>query len=244
MAVSAHVRDYLAMAGPEILAPSRHVPALRKYYDALFAAYGPQHWWPGRSRFEIIVGAILTQHTAWSNVEPVIRKLRHEKVLSPTRMRLVPLPRLQKLIRSSGFFRQKARNLKAFVSFLFSEYSGSLNKMFRAPTPRLREQLLAIRGIGPETADSILLYAGRHPVFVIDAYARRLLERHQLAEPRHSYEHLRTLFECSVPRDVALYNEFHALIVRAGKDHCRAKNPRCSECPLRAFLPVSAFAHL
>ena len=173
-----------------------------------------------------------------------MRNLRRKKLLSPTRIRLVALPRLESLIRSSGFFRQKARNLKAFVNFLFAEYSGSLNKMFRAPTSRLREQLLAIRGVGPETADSILLYAGKHPVFVIDAYARRLLERHQLAEPRHSYEHLRTLFESNLPRDVALYNEFHALIVRAGKDHCRAKNPRCSECPLRAFLPVTTFAHL
>jgi len=244
MATSAHFGDYLAMAGPEILAPAPTAPALREYYDALFAAYGPQHWWPGQSRFEIIAGAILTQHTAWSNVEPAIRNLRREKLLSPVPMRLVPLARLQYLIRSSGFFRQKARNLKAFVDFLFSEYSGSLNKMFRAPTGRLRDQLLGVRGIGLETADSILLYAGKHPVFVIDAYARRLLERHRLAEPRHAYEHLRSLFERSLPRDVDLYNEFHALIVRVGKDHCRAKNPSCNDCPLRDFLPVSAFANL
>jgi endonuclease III related protein len=217
---------------------------LRRYYDALFSAHGPQSWWPGRSRFEVIVGAILTQNTSWANVEPAIRNLRRERLLSPAAMRAVPLARLQALIRSSGYFRQKARRLKAFTEFLFSHYDGSLSKMFRNPTPLLRAQLLAVHGIGPETADSILLYAGEHPVFVIDAYTRRLLERHQLAEPGHSYEELRSFFEQNLPADPALYNEFHALIVRTGKEHCRAQEPRCGQCPLREYLPSRAAAEL
>src|SRR6266481_5495424 len=161
---------------------------LRTYYDALFAAHGPQHWWPGRSAFEVIVGAILTQNTAWTNVEPAIRNLRREKLLTPRAMESVSLVRLAQLIRSSGYFRQKARKLKYFVHFLRSEYGGSLHRMFRAPTAVLREDLLSVHGIGPETADAILLYAGGHPVFVVDGYTRRLLERHELAMPAQSYE--------------------------------------------------------
>src|SRR6266481_506318 len=211
--------------------------ALRAYYDALFAAHGPQHWWPGRSAFEVIVGTILTQNTSWNNVEPAIRKLRREKLLTPRAMEAVPLARLAKLIRSSGYFRQKARKLKCFVRFLRSEYGGSLNRMFRSPTAVLREKLLTVHGIGPETADAILLYAAKHPVFVVDAYTRRMLERHGLAEPTHSYEEIRQLFERSLPSDVSLYNEFHALIVRNGKEYCRTSNPRCSECHLHSILP-------
>jgi endonuclease-3 related protein len=210
---------------------------LRDYYDTLFAALGPQRWWPGRTAFEVIVGAILTQNTSWSNVEPAIGNLRRAKLLTPRAIEAVPLGRLAKLIRSSGCFRQKAKKLKAFVRFLREEHEGSLVKMFGTPTEVLREQLLDVHGIGPETADAILLYAGRHPVFVVDAYARRMLERHQLAEPKHSYEELRHVFERSLPADAPLYNEFHALIVRAGKDYCRATNPRCEECPLVHFLP-------
>jgi endonuclease-3 related protein len=203
----------------------------------LFAALGPQHWWPGRTAFEIIVGAILTQNTSWSNVELAIRNLRLAKLLTPRAIEDVPVGRLAALIRSSGYFRQKARKLKAFVRFVRREHKGSLVKMWRTPTAILRDQLLGVHGIGPETADSILLYAGRHPVFVVDAYARRMLERHHLAEPKHSYEEVRQLFERSLPADVPLYNEFHALIVRTGKDYCRASNPRCEECPLVHFLP-------
>jgi endonuclease-3 related protein len=217
---------------------------LRMYYDALFAAHGPQHWWPGRTAFEIIVGAILTQNTSWSNVETAIRNLRREKLLTPRAIEDVSFTRLALLIRSSGYFRQKAKKLKCFVGFLQSEYGGSIARMFRAPTAVLREKLLSVYGIGPETADSILLYAGKHPVFVVDAYTRRLLERHQLAVPTQGYEEIRRLFERSLPGEAALYNEFHALIVRTGKEYCRTSNPRCSECPLHAFLPHATQASL
>ena len=212
-------------------------PILRDYYDALFTSFGPQHWWPGRTSFEIIVGAILTQNTSWSNVELAMKNLRRNKLLTPNTIEAVPFRRLATLIRSSGYFRQKAKKLKAFVSFLRAEHQGSLVKMFRTPNEVLRQQLLGVHGIGPETAASILLYAGRYPVFVVDAYARRMLERHRLASPKHSYQDLRQFFERNLPADVPLYNEFHALIVRTGKDYCRASNPRCAECPLHRFLP-------
>ena len=215
---------------------------MREYFDALFAAYGPQHWWPGRTPFEVIVGAILTQNTSWTNVEPAIKNLRRERLLTPRAIENVAFARLARLIRSSGYFLQKAKKLKAFVRFLRLEYRGSLAAMFRTPTPMLREQLLAVHGIGPETADSILLYAGEHPVFVVDAYTRRILERHNLAEPKHSYEELRRLFEHSLSADAALYNEFHALIVHTGKRHCRAREPRCSECALKHLLPERSAA--
>jgi endonuclease-3 related protein len=212
-------------------------PILRNYYDALFAAHGRQHWWPGRTPFEIIVGAILTQNTSWTNVEPCIKSLRQEKLLTPRAIAAVSSGRLAGLIRSSGYFRQKAKKLKAFVRFLRNEYQGSLAKMFRAPTLVLREHLLAVHGIGPETGDSILLYAAGRPVFVVDAYARRILERHGLTETKHRYEDIRRLFELSLPADAPLYNEFHALIVHTGKRYCRPRDPRCAECALKSLLP-------
>lgn len=212
-------------------------PPLRDYFESLFAAFGPQHWWPGRTPFEVIVGAILTQNTSWTNVERAIENLRCERLLTPRAIEKTSLARLARLIRSSGYFRQKARKLKAFVRYLRRDHQGSLAKMFRTSTAALRVELLGVHGIGPETADSILLYAGQHPIFVVDAYTRRMLERHQLAGSKHSYDEIRQLFEHNLPRDVPLYNEFHALIVRIGKDYCRASNPRCEACPLRRFLP-------
>jgi endonuclease III related protein len=209
----------------------------RAYYDALFAAHGPQHWWPGRTPFEIIVGAILVQNTSWTNVATAIEHLRRAKLLTPLAIENVSTPRLQRLIRSSGYFRQKTKKLKAFVRFLRCEYQGSLSKMSRVPTQTLRDQLLAIHGIGPETADSILLYAAKHPVFVVDTYTRRILERHGHPHARLGYEDVRQLFERNLPPDLALYNEFHALIVYAGKHFCRPRNPRCRECPLKLLLP-------
>jgi len=213
---------------------------LHKYFLALFEAHGPQHWWPGRSRFEIIVGAILTQSTSWANVEGAIANLRNARLLTPPAIHDIPAAKLASLIRPSGYFRQKAKKLKAFVDFLFDDYSGSLSRMFRTPTAQLREQLLAVHGIGPETADSILLYAGEHPVFVIDAYTRRILERHALADSKRSYEDLRGLFETTLPRDTQLFNEYHALIVHTGQNFCRRSVTRCNECPLKPFLPASA----
>jgi endonuclease-3 related protein len=213
-------------------------PPLRAYYDALFAAYGPQNWWPGRTRFEVIVGAILTQNTSWTNAAKAITNLRREKLLTLSGMETVSGARLASLIRSSGYFRQKAKKLKAFVRFVRAEYNGSLNRMFRVPTSVLRNQLLAVHGIGPETADCILLYAGKHPVFVVDAYTRRILERHGVIHPKSSYEEIRQSFERSLGPDGRLYNEFHALIVHAGKTHCVAGHPRCDECALKPLLPI------
>ena len=216
----------------------------RAYYDALFAAHGAQHWWPGRTPFEIIVGAILVQNTSWTNVATAIEHLRRARLLTPRAIEKISTPRLQRLIRSSGYFRQKTKKLKAFVRFLRREYQGSLSKMFRAPTQTLRDQLLAIHGIGPETADSILLYAAKHPVFVVDAYTRRILERHGHPLARLGYEDVRQLFERNLPPDVALYNEFHALIVHTGKHSCRPRDPRCGECPLKPLLPEALPATL
>jgi endonuclease III related protein len=212
-------------------------PVLREYFEALLDAHGPQSWWPGRTAFEVIVGAILTQNTSWNNVEAAITNLQREKLLTPRGIENVPPGKLRRLIRSSGYFRQKTKTLKAFVAFLRREYQGSLARMFRVPTATLREQLLDVRGIGPETADSILLYAGQHRVFVVDAYARRVLERHGLTNGKPGYEDIRQLFERSLPADATLYNEFHALIVHTGKHFCRARAPRCEECALKMFLP-------
>jgi len=220
--------------------PDATLPGVfRSYFDALLAAYGPQHWWPGRTRFEIIVGAILTQNTSWANVERAIRNLRAARLLSPAAIRSAPSAKLALLLRPSGYFRQKTKTLKSFVKFLHDAHGGSLTRLFASPRQVLRDQLLSLRGIGPETADSILLYAGKHPVFVVDAYSRRILERHGLSLPRAHYEELRALFQASLPSDHQLFNEFHALIVHVGKNYCRPSNPRCSECSLSRFLPQS-----
>ena len=214
------------------------LPVLPQYFDALFQAHGEQHWWPGQTPFEVIVGAILVQNTSWLNVERAIANLHQAKLLTPSAMQKVSQSRLARLIRSSGYFRQKASKLKAFVSFLRKNHHGSLASMFRTPTATLREHLLGVHGIGPETADSVLLYAGNHPVFVVDAYTRRILQRHGLATGKESYEALRSLFEKSLPTDPQLFNEFHALIVLTGKNHCRTRAPFCSQCALRPLLPL------
>jgi endonuclease-3 related protein len=220
---------------PSLFLGARQSP-LATFFDALFAAHGEQHWWPGRTAFEIIVGAILVQNTAWANAAHAIANLRAARLLTPAAMEKVPLARLSRLVRPSGYFRQKALRLKAFVRFLRENYGGSLDAMFRTPTEPLREKLLQVHGIGPETADSILLYAGNHPVFVVDAYTRRILERHGLARDKESYEEVRGRFEQSLPNDPQLFNEYHALIVHVGKHHCRKRAPVCSSCALRPFL--------
>ena len=210
--------------------------ALHSYFETLSRTIGPLGWWPARTPFEVIVGAILTQNTAWTNVEVAIANLRRERLLTPRAIERVPVQHLAKLVRPSGYFRQKAKKLKAFVRFLQSEYGGSLARMFRTPTLELREQLLGVFGIGPETADSILLYAGGHPVFVVDSYTHRILGRHGLASEKPDYEATRSLFETNLPRDPRLYNEFHALLVNVGKHWCRPREPRCAECPLGTHL--------
>ncbi len=213
---------------------------LLAYFETLSGALGPMHWWPARTRFEVIVGAILTQNTAWSNVERALINLRRERLLTPLAMERVSSTRLAQLVRPSGCYRQKTRKLKEFVKFLRREYGGSLRRMFRTPTLTLREQLLAVHGIGPETADSILLYAGGHAIFVVDAYTHRILERHGLHAGKPDYRRIQALVEFSLPREPRAYNEFHALLVKVGKRWCRTKNPRCEECPLRAHLPVDS----
>lgn len=203
-------------------------------------ALGPMRWWPAETPFEVIVGAILTQSTSWANVERAIANLRSARMLTPSAISKAQMSRLSALVRPSGYFRQKAKKLKAFVRFLQEEYGGSLDRMFDTPTAELREKLLSVHGIGPETADSILLYAGDHAVFVVDAYTHRMFERHGITAGKPDYERVRAMVEASLPPDPQLFNEFHALIVNTGKNWCRKSNPRCSECPLRNLLPVTS----
>jgi endonuclease-3 related protein len=211
-----------------------------RYYEVMSGAMGPMRWWPAETPFEVIVGAILTQSTAWGNVERAIANLRAARLLTPAAMLRVRTARLAALVHPSGYFRQKAKKLKAFVRFLRSAYGGSLIRMFRTPTLELRERLLSVHGIGPETADSILLYAGNHPVFVVDAYTHRIFGRHGITDGKRDYEKVRTFIESSIPRQPELFNEFHALIVNTGKNWCRKSVPRCEQCPLRALLPANS----
>lgn len=168
---------------------------LRNHYETLYRRWGPQHWWPAGTQFEVIVGAYLTQNTAWTNVERALANLRQEGALSLDGVRNMKLSRLERLVRPSGYFRQKAQRLKTFVKFLDDRYAGSLDAMFSQPTEKLREELLSLNGVGPETADSILLYAGNHPVFVVDAYTRRMLDRHGILAEKTDYEEIRKLFQ-------------------------------------------------
>jgi endonuclease-3 related protein len=213
---------------------------LLRYYDAMSGALGPMRWWPAQTPFEVIVGAILTQSTAWGNVERAIANLRTARMLTPSAMLRARPSQLAALVRPSGYFRQKAKKLKAFVRFLQAGYGGSLRRMFLAPTLELREKLLSVHGIGPETADSILLYAGNHPVFVVDAYTHRIFGRHGITEGKPDYEKVRAFVETSIPRRAELFNEFHALIVNTGKNWCRKSAPRCEGCPLRPLLPANS----
>lgn len=200
-------------------------------YKILYREFGAQHWWPGDTPFEVIVGAILTQNTAWTNVSKAIDNLKKEGYLLPNALYSLPLPKLAKLIRPSGYYNIKAKRLKEFLNFLFIEYNGSLERMFKGNLSDLRKKLLEIKGIGPETADSILLYAGCYPVFVIDAYTKRILSRHSIITDGIDYHSLQGLFMDNLPKDVDLYNEYHALIVKTAKDFCK-KKPLCDLCPL------------
>lgn len=212
---------------------------LRRYYKLLYGRFGPQHWWPGRTRFEVILGALLTQNTAWSNVEKAIRNLRREASLSPAGLARVPAPRLARLLRPSGYFRQKTRAVRGFLHYLNNHYHGSLDRLLVRPTGELRSELLSLRGIGPETADSILLYAAGRPVFVIDAYTRRILSRHGLADESASYTELQDFFHRHLPADARLFNEYHALLVAVGKNYCHVRHPDCAACPLGTELEAA-----
>jgi endonuclease III related protein len=200
-------------------------------YDAMFQHFGPQFWWPGETPFEIIVGAILTQNTNWKNVEKAILNLKQAKCLTPQKLHKLPFPKLVQLIRPAGYFNVKAKRLKHFMTFLFKEYGGDLHKMEREELSVLREKLLGVNGIGPETADSILLYAFHKPVFVIDAYTKRFMHRHGLIEADEDYHTVQKRFHDIIQADAKLYNEYHAMIVRLGKDYCKTKE-QCQTCPL------------
>jgi endonuclease-3 related protein len=214
---------------------------IRAYYRTLLEAWGPQHWWPAQTPFEVIVGAFLTQNTAWTNVERALANLRAANLLSLDGIRQVPLPDLERLIRSSGYFRQKARRLKAFVAFLDRYYAGSLKNLFARPTKLLREELLTLNGVGPETADSILLYAGNHPVFVVDAYTRRILERHKILHKRADYEEIRELFEQALSPIPSTDLEAAAAV----QPKLRAEIPSTAHPPSRvSTAPRSAIAQV
>ncbi len=201
-------------------------------YRRLYEAYGPMHWWPGDTPFEVMVGAILTQNTSWRNVEKAIERLKEEGVLSCEGIHRLKTHRLASLIRSSGYFRIKADRLKAFVEFLFEEYGGNVEKMRKASLWKMRTKLLGVRGIGPETADSILLYGLKKPIFVVDAYTKRILSRHAIVSGNASYDEVQRLFMDHLPKDEKLFNEYHALLVHLGKTLCK-KIPRCDRCPIR-----------
>ncbi|MBI4789207.1 MAG: endonuclease III domain-containing protein [Chloroflexi bacterium] len=210
---------------------------LNEIYARLVAHFGPQHWWPGDGAFEVIVGAILTQNTAWTNVEKAMGNLKRAGLLDPARLHRARETRIARLIRPSGYFNLKAKKLKTFVRFLFDEHHGKLAHLFKRDTASLRAELLAVYGIGPETADSIILYAANQPIFVIDAYTRRIAARLGLSREDATYDELQRLFTANLPRDTQLFNEYHALLVMLGKHYCRKSAPRCGECPLREMCP-------
>lgn len=204
---------------------------LEEIYAKLFKKFGPQHWWPAGTKFEVIVGAILTQNTNWGNVEKAIHRLKTEGVLSERALRDISTRRLAALIKPAGYFNVKARRLKNFIRFLFEEYRGSVTAMGHEEGPLLRRKLLAVNGIGPETADSILLYALDKPVFVVDAYTKRFLYRHNLAGRQADYHHVQELFTAHFNADIPFFQEYHALIVALGKNYCKPR-PSCEHCPL------------
>ncbi len=202
---------------------------IQQSYAALFVRWGEQHWWPGQTRLEMMLGAILTQNTAWTNVEKAISNLRKNNALKFQTLEKVSQEQIADWIRPAGYFNQKAGYIKGMVENIGS--FGTLNQLFTLDTPTLRKELLSWKGIGPETADSILLYAAKRPVFVIDAYTRRFLSRHGLCDKKASYDSVAKLFTDNLPADAQLYNEYHALIVRLCKERCNT-TPKCEGCPL------------
>jgi endonuclease-3 related protein len=204
---------------------------LRKIYGLLYTRFGPQHWWPGDTPFEVIVGAVLTQNTNWGNVEKAIINLKKAKALNPEKLHSIKPAGLARMIRPAGYFNIKASRLKNLIDWLFKNHAGKLAKLKNIATARLRDELLSVRGVGPETADSILLYALNRPVFVVDAYTKRIFSRHRLIKFDADYEEIRAFFESNLPADIKLFNEYHALLVHTGKEFCKP-SPRCPDCPL------------
>ena len=211
-------------------------------YKRLFSAYGEQHWWPGFDPFEIIVGAILTQQVAWKNVEKALAALKAAGLLNPETLLHAPLDEVAPLIRPTIYYNAKAKKLHSFLLFLQERHHGDLADLFALSVPAMREELLSVHGIGEETADSIILYAAGKLSFVVDAYTRRILQRVGLIGGAEPYAALRDLFMENIPRDVKLYNEYHALFVRHGKERCRSRGPLCSSCPLGDVCAYSATA--
>ena len=209
-------------------------PFIQQAYDALFARWGEQHWWPAQSPLEMMLGAILTQNTAWTNVEKAITNLREHDALNFHALEKSPPEQLAEWIRPAGCFNQKADYIKTMVKTLRERFDGSLSRLFALDTPALRNELLSWKGIGPETADSILLYAAKRSAFVIDTYTKRFLSRHGQCDPNASYNSVASLFTDTLPEDVQQFNEYHALIVQLGKEHCKAR-PECNGCPLEKF---------
>jgi endonuclease-3 related protein len=216
--------------------PKNAAKTLMAMHRRMYEHFGPLHWWPGDTPFEIIVGAILTQNTAWTNAKKAIANIKNAGALSAEALHKMQPARLAALIKPSGYFNIKAKRLKSFLDFLFRQYGGSLRRMFREKPGALREKLLAVNGVGPETADSILLYAGNITTFVVDAYTKRIFSRHGMLTGKEKYDEVKKFFEANLPRKTQLYNEYHAQIVNVGKLFCR-RAPRCAECPLRPFLP-------
>jgi endonuclease III related protein len=213
-----------------------HKKRLLRMYERLNRFFGDLHWWPGETPFEVAVGAILTQNTNWTNVEKAIGRLKAEGVLEPHSLFGLDDEALAELIRPSGYFRVKTKRLKAFLEVLCGEFDGNLERMLSGDLLLARQRLLAIPGVGEETADSMLLYAGGRPVFVVDAYTRRILARHGFLEGNPSYGEIQRMFMAHLPPDAGLYNQYHALIVATAKCYCR-KDPSCGECPLRKIKP-------
>ncbi|NUQ66052.1 MAG: endonuclease III domain-containing protein [Pirellulales bacterium] len=209
---------------------------LEEIHNRLLDTYGHQHWWPGESPFEVMVGAVLVQNTSWKNVERAIENLRERDLLDPVALHQVPVEELAELIRPAGYYRIKARRLCNLLDLVVERYGGSLEAMFQSSLETLREELLAVNGIGPETADSILLYAGGMPTFVVDTYTHRVFARHGWIDFSARYHEIKEHFESGLEKDPQLYNEYHALLVRVGHLHCR-KTPKCAGCPLAGLLP-------
>ncbi|MCK5391470.1 MAG: endonuclease III domain-containing protein [Deltaproteobacteria bacterium] len=205
---------------------------INKLYRLLYKKYGPQGWWPGDSQLECILGAILAQNTSWKNVEKAINNLRKLNLISIDKLKLLTTDELAQLIRSSGYFNQKALKIKNFVKFITENYNGSLENMFEEDMYVLRDKLLSIKGVGPETADCIILYGGNKPIFVIDTYTYRVLSRHGLVPEQTSYNEMQELFMDSLNLDPGIFNEYHALLVKVGKEHCKKRIPLCTGCPL------------
>jgi endonuclease-3 related protein len=208
---------------------------LQEIYEMLLNHFGPQDWWPGDSPFEIMVGAVLTQNTNWTNVSKAIDNLKQENLLSFEKLHELDVELLAEKIRPAGYFNLKAKRLKNLLDFIDEEYDGSLEEMFAEDIIGLREKILTVKGIGPETADSILLYAGNKPVFVVDAYTHRIFSRHSIIAEDEGYYEIQEYFSLSLPEDVKLFNEYHALIVQLGKKFCKKSKPLCSLCPLNGF---------